>query len=133
MALQTVRSALWERVQRRAFSLKKFSWKSLEPFPYLMVGMNLSNSPTSAMNRLASLVLFFAAVAFILCVEYEMAMWLGIGLLLVVTCGLAVIGFALVCAPLGCDRQSGFHVCRPRPIATHIPYHRFSQSVRVRL
>jgi len=85
------------------------------------------------MSRLASAVLFFAAVAFVLCVEYEMATWLGIGLLLVAMCGLAVVGLALACAPLGCDNQSGFYVCRRPRVATHIPYHRFSQSVRVRL
>lgn len=85
------------------------------------------------MNRVASVVLFLAAAAAALYVECEMAMWLGIGLLLVVACGLAVVGLALACAPLGHDSHSGFYVCRPPRVATHIPFHRFSQSVRVRL
>jgi len=85
------------------------------------------------MTRVASVALFFAAVAPVLCVEYEMAIWLGLGLLLVAACGLAVVVLALGCAPLGCDSQSGFYVCRPSRAATHIPYHRFSQSIRVRL
>lgn len=85
------------------------------------------------MQRVAAAVFFVALIAVVICVEYEIAMWLGFGLLLMAGGGLTVIAVALACAPLGYDSQRAFYVCRRPRRATHIPRYRFSHLIRARL
>jgi hypothetical protein len=85
------------------------------------------------MKRVAAVVLLVAVSASVIYVEYEMTMWLGPGLLLIAGFGLTVIGVALYRAPQECDSRGAFYIRRSPRLATHIPHHRFSQLIRVRL
>jgi hypothetical protein len=62
------------------------------------------------MKRVAAVVLLVAVFAGVLFLEYEMAMWLGLGFLLVAGCGLTVIGVALYRAPQGCESRGALYI-----------------------
>jgi hypothetical protein len=85
------------------------------------------------MKSVAAMILLVVVSADVLCVEYAMAMRLGLGLLLITTCGLAVIGVELYRAPQGFEGPGAFYIRQSTPRATRIPHHRFSQVIRVRL
>ena len=86
-----------------------------------------------AMKHLVPLVFLVAITSGVVCLEYELAQWLGLGLVLIAVCGLAVIAVALSCAPLGRDTRNAFYVCWSPRCATQIPHHRFSRLIRARL
>jgi hypothetical protein len=96
---------------------------------------NLSAQQTqhSAMKRLAAVVLLVVITGVVLCVEYEMAVWLGVRLLLIAGCGVAFIAVALSRAPVASDNRGVFCICRSARPVTQFPQHRFSQLARVRL
>lgn len=85
------------------------------------------------MKRLTAVLFVVAAIVLVVCVEYEMAIRFGLGLLLIAGSGFVVIAIALAGAPLGCDSQGEFYICRSPRKVTHFPHHRFGLSVRVRL
>jgi len=85
------------------------------------------------MKSAAARILLVAVSAGVLSIEYEMAKWLGLGLLLIAGSGLTIVGVALYRAPQGSDNRGAFYIQRNRGRARHIPYRRFSQLIRVRL
>jgi hypothetical protein len=109
--------------------------KYLEIFSYIVVGKKLTNlackKPGLAMKRAATVLFALVAIGLVFCIEYEMATWFGLGLLLIAGSGLVVIAIALACAPLGCDSHGAFYICRSPRRVTHFPHHRFCLSVRV--
>jgi hypothetical protein len=85
------------------------------------------------MKSVAAVFLLVVVSTDVLCVEYAMAMRLGLGLLLITACGLAVIGVELYRAPQGFEGSSALCICQSTRRATRIPHHRLSQVIRVRL
>jgi len=85
------------------------------------------------MKSVAAVVLLVVVSADVLCVEYAMALWLGLGSLLITACGLAVVGLELYRAPQGFEAPGAFYIRQSTPRATRVPHPRFSQLIRVRL
>jgi len=85
------------------------------------------------MKSVAAVGLLVVVSADVLCVEYAMALRLGLGLLLITVCGLAVVGVELYRAPQGFEGPDAFYIRQSTRSPRRVPHHRFSQLIRVRL
>ncbi len=85
------------------------------------------------MKHVAAIALLVAITAVVVGVEYEMAMWLGVRLLLIAASGGILIAVALSRAPVGYDSRDEVHICWTSRPVVQFPQHRFSPLIHVRL
>jgi hypothetical protein len=85
------------------------------------------------MKHVAAIALLVAVTAVVVALEYEMAMWLGVRLLLIAASGMILITVALSRAPVGYDSHDEVHICWTSRPAVKFPQHRLSQLIRVQL
>ena len=74
-----------------------------------------------------------ALLAAVICIEFKLALWVGLGLVAIDLCsGLIVIVLALYHAPEARESSDGLCIRQRKRRSRHISHPRFSQSTRER-
>ena len=107
--------------------------KNVAFLPYIVVGVSpissmLFRHQGIALKHIRGAVLMVALLAAIICIEFKLALWVGLGLVVIDLCaGLIIIVVALYRAPEARESSDGLHIRESKRQPRHIPHPRFSQ------